>query len=204
MSSAFIPKEKLSAYQRWELRSFDGAADAPAAAAGRETEDKARNLSRRAHGEGFDAGYREGAARVAAHAAEFVALLAAMREATAHFDQDIAGEVLGLAVALAQRMVHHALKVHPELVLPLVQEAMHRLAHARLPGKLVLHPADAELVRTHLAEQLAASGWVVCEDARLARGGCRLENAAGELDASVPHRWQRLAAALGETGDWLE
>lgn len=206
MSSPFIPREKLSAYQRWELRSFDDGrgASAPPAGAPQENEEKVRHISQRAHRDGFEAGYREGAARMAAQASELATLVASAREEMARLDELIADDVLALAVVLAQRVAHRALKVHPELVLDVVREAIRHTAHARVPGTVMLHPADAELVRAHLTEQLAGAGWTITEDVRMARGGCRFESAGGELDATLPHRWQRVAAALGQAGDWLE
>ncbi|MGH8429807.1 MAG: FliH/SctL family protein, partial [Solimonas sp.] len=47
------------------------------------------------------------------------------------------------------------------------------------------------------------SGWCVVEDAQMERGGCRVETATNQIDASVATRWQRIAAALGKESDWL-
>ena len=69
---------------------------------------------------------------------------------------------------------------------------------------LTLNPADAALVSGLLADQIASGGWRIVEDAGLARGGCLLHTAASQVDASMHTRWQRLAAALGQTSEWLE
>jgi flagellar assembly protein FliH len=34
-------------------------------------------------------------------------------------------------------------------------------------------------------------------------GSCRVETANNQIDASLPTRWKRLAAALGKDSDWL-
>jgi len=51
---------------------------------------------------------------------------------------------------------------------------------------------------------LSHSGWKILEDTRMARGGCRVETANSQIDATLPSRWQRVLAAIGQEGSWLE
>jgi hypothetical protein len=74
----------------------------------------------------------------------------------------------------------------------------------RAPGQLAIHPEDAPLVRARLGESLTQSGWQIVEDATLSRGGCRLECQAGDIDASLEHRWQRLMETLGQTSTLIK
>jgi len=67
---------------------------------------------------------------------------------------------------------------------------------------LVLNPEDANLVRQMLAYEYQESVWRVIEDPHMARGGCRIETAEGELDATVETRWKRIVSALGSDADW--
>lgn len=205
MSSTVIPREKLSAYQRWELNSFDGAGDKSPA-----TADPAQT-SPRVQREGYDAGYREGTVAaqaniVRAHAAK-TAHLAELVNATtreiAQLDTQLADNVLDLAIIIARSIVGESLNVRPELLLDTVREALQMLGQARAPARLLLHPEDARLVREHLGDQCASGGWIIVEDGAIARGGCRLDSAGGELDATLHTRWQRVLAALGRPGDWL-
>lgn len=205
MSSTVIPREKLSAYQRWELNSFDG------------TGTKAANATDPAHNdpriqrEGYDAGYRDGtiaaqADIVRAHAAKtarLAELTNALTRDIAQLDVQIADSVLDLAMIVARRIVGDALDARPELLLNTVREALQMLGQARAPARLLLHPEDARLVREHLGEQCAGSGWVITEDSTMTRGGCRLDSAGGELDATLHTRWHRLLAALGRSDDCL-
>jgi flagellar assembly protein FliH len=94
--------------------------------------------------------------------------------------------------------------VRPEFVLPVVQEAIRALPHFSQHARLVLNPEDGALVRAHLGDQLAQSGWQLVEDARMQRGGCRIETAHGQIDASLASRWHRVLAALGQDSRWLE
>jgi flagellar assembly protein FliH len=206
MSSTVIPREKLSAYQRWELNSFDGGAATAAASAV-----EAARTDPRAQREGYAVGYREGMAAAkaeitrahAAQTARLTELISGLTREVAQLDSQIADNVLDLVVIIARRMIGEALSVRPELVLDVVREALRLLGLARTPAHLVLHPDDAQLVREHLGDQCAAGGWTITEDTTVQRGGCRLDSAGGELDATLPARWQRAMAALGRPGDWL-
>ena len=204
MSSTVIPREKLSAYQRWELNSFDGGAASAAAAETARTDPRAQR-------EGYAVGYREGMAAAkaevtrahAAQTARLNELISGLAREVAQLDSQIADNVLDLVVIIARRMIGEALSVRPELVLDIVREALRLLGQARTPARLALHPDDAPLVREHLGDQCAAGGWTITEDSTVQRGGCRLDSAGGELDATLPARWQRAMAALGRPGDWL-
>lgn len=207
MSNTVIPREQLSAYQRWELSSFDdnpAPATKPAADEIRTDENARRN--------GYEAGYLAGTAAAEADArraagaaaAQLEALLAAARKDLSEIDTQLADELLDLALTLARRLAGDALRIRPELVLPLVSDCLRASGRARAPAQLMLNPADAQLVREHLGEQCTAGGWVISEDATLSRGGCRLESAGGSVDASLECRWQRLLSAFGREGEWLD
>jgi flagellar assembly protein FliH len=64
----------------------------------------------------------------------------------------------------------------------------------------MLHADDVALVREYLGDDLQAAGWTMLSDASITRGGCRVQAASGELDATLETRWERVAAALGRGG----
>ena len=100
-------------------------------------------------------------------------------------------------------MLKTALAVQPERVIPIVKEAVRYLPVLHQPALLFLNPADAELVKDRIGDELAKTGWQLADDAELERGSCRVETASNQIDATLPTRWQRLAAALGNQSDWL-
>ena len=116
----------------------------------------------------------------------------------------MADDVLKLALTVAQQVMRQALAVHPELIVPVVQDALSRLIPANAQPVLTLHPDDAALVREYLGEQLAADSCRVAEDSTVRRGGCTLHTPASQIDASVESRWQRVTAALGQEIAWIK
>ncbi|MFW2276157.1 FliH/SctL family protein, partial [Burkholderia orbicola] len=67
---------------------------------------------------------------------------------------------------------------------------------------LAVNPADLPVVEAYLQDDLDTLGWNVRTDASIERGGCRAHAATGEVDATLPTRWQRVAAAIGKVSTW--
>jgi flagellar assembly protein FliH len=204
-NSPVIPKEKLSAYQRWELHSFEtpaGATAAPATKAAADAE-KVRHLHQHAYDAGRADGLREGAQKTAGEAAQLQALLAAVERQSHEINQRIAHDVLELALEVARQMVRQALVVRPELIVTLIHDALTRTVQPLAAATIALNPADAVLVREQLGDELGAAGWRIVEDPQLQRGGALLQTAATQIDATINTRWQRLADALGQNCDWI-
>jgi flagellar assembly protein FliH len=84
-----------------------------------------------------------------------------------------------------------------------VREAIRYLPAVQQPAILVLHPDDAPYVKERLQDELAQADWRIVEDPDVQRGGCRVETATNQIDASIGTRWQRIARALGKPSDWL-
>jgi flagellar assembly protein FliH len=233
--SSVIPKEQLTAYQRWELASFDAVAPrvekktaeeiaAEEAARFAEQQRQANEEARlaayaagleegRAAGfeqgrsAGIEQGRAEGLAEGRAQAAEERALLQQIAQSfgaeVAQASERIAPEVLNLALDLSKAMLKNALAIRPELVVPVVGDAIRYLPSLQQPALLFLHPADVQLVNDHMSDELSKAGWRIVEDEQMERGGCRVETATNQIDATTSSRWQRIAAALGKESDWL-
>ena len=247
-----LPKERQTAFQRWEMRSFGD--ERPSALALRAAEQRERDAEaarlaaeQRVHEESLarqqlveigpppppldyptveeleqireearQSGYDEG--RAAGHADALAAgeiaakeelqhmraLVASFGDALRDADQLIANEVLELALQLAKGMLKNALRVKPELILPIVRDAIDYLPALQPPAQLQLHPDDAAIVRAAIGEEFDKSGWRVVEDANVGRGGCKVDTASNQIDASAAARWQRLSHALGKDVDWLD
>jgi flagellar assembly protein FliH len=207
-SSPVIPREQLSAYQRWELGSFDvPRASRPPVDAARTVEQITTQAQTEGysagHREGFEAGRREALAQMAPRIVRMDELVAALSTDLTRIDGDLAADVVQLALTVARKMVGAVLETRPEIIQTCVEEALRHMAHNYGPVHLTCHPEDAELVRDVLNASARTPGWSLKEDAAVSRGGCRLETGAGEVDATIETRWRRTTAALGSARDWV-
>ena len=207
--SPIVPKEKLSAYQRWELGSFDQPTAPDTTIADIEL---ARQRDAHARAEGFRAGRNEGleAGKVeirteaAPRLAKLDELLASLQIDLERLDRELSHEVVQLGLAVARKLVGAALKVHPEIVQGCVEDALRHVVQPSGPINVIVHPEDAAVVRAHLEVSPHAGTWALKEDAAIARGGCRIATGAGEIDATVTQRWERITAALGDPQRWID
>lgn len=205
MSDILTPKEQLTAYQRWELPAFDLAkAGGGRSSAVLPTAAQIEQTHMQAHEEGYQAGYTEGGQRADKEAQRMAQMMDELNQELQQIDQKIAQDLLELALEIAKQMLQQALKVKPELLLEVVNKAIHELPLFNQHAHLVLHPDDAGLVRARMGEQLSHIGWKIIESDQVGRGGCRVETAHSQIDATLATRWQRIAAAIGQNNTWLE
>ena len=221
-----MDKGKLSAWERWELASFDdpdrladkaaSEAEAPAEAAPEiqlPSEEEVAAIRTAAYEEGMrlgreegyaqghSAGFQEGRTQASDDGQRLATLALQLDTALAGMNQEVAEELLALALELARQVVRQVVAVKPEMLLGVVQEAVAQMPHVH--AMIHLHPEDASLVRSYLGDQLAHAGHRLIEDPRLARGDCSIEAGSSQLDATVATRWRRVAESLGLNNDWL-
>ena len=192
--------EQLTAWQRWEAPNFESKGAFRAGRVLLPTASQIEEMHRQAREEGFRNGHAEGVQRAVQENQRLADLLGLLEQ---QMDEQIAHELLNLSLDIARQMLHQALKVKPELVLGVINEAIGTLPHFNQGAHLVLHPDDAALIRERMGEQLTHSGWKIFEDARIERGSARFETANSQIDASLETRWKRIVAALGQDSTWL-
>ena len=155
------------------------------------------------HASGYEEGMQLGRAEAGDELAHLQSIANEFGKAVTEADEAIAGDVLELALHLAKNMVRTAFEVRPELILPVVREAVDYLPTLQQPALLILHPEDALIVRGSIGHELEKTGWRIVEDGNVARGGCRIDTASNQIDAQIAARWQRLSHALGRDVEWL-
>jgi flagellar assembly protein FliH len=211
MSNGILPKEKLTAYQRWELSSLDDPQPEPEEAPQEEdipqvslpTAEEIEQIHQQAHQEGFSAGYEEGRAKALQELQRIEQLRGELERALKEYDKQLEQDLLSLALGIAKQVIREALRIRPELVLPVVREAVASLPYSGQHVHLVLHPDDAALVRSLTENELAHLHCRIVEDGAMERGGCRIETAHSEIDATLQNRWDRVVATLGRNDGWL-
>ncbi len=219
--TGFIPKEKLTAYQRWELAAFDEAEQAAEKAAEAEkrqaeapkqaqeppvilpTAADIERMHNEAHEQGYAAGYAEGIADAQAIVARIHAVMSSLQQAVGDLDQHVADQLLATSIEVANQVLRQSLRVRPELLLPVVREAVAALHPNTGHPALLAHPEDAVLIREHMGDHLAHNNWRIIEDPAVTRGGCRVELGASEVDATLETRWNRVIEAIGVSQEWL-
>jgi flagellar assembly protein FliH len=217
-------KASLSAYQRWEMASFDPVPPAPPNSEADEAafEAELERLREAAHAQGiasghvagqalgYQAGYEQGHAQGfeqgRSEAREDAARLAALDEtfkAALDGAQGAISETLvSLALDIAQQVVRQHVQHDPTALIAAAREVL--AAEPALTGApaLIVSPADLPVVEAYLMEELQTRGWTVRTDPAVERGGCRAQAASGEVDAGIDTRWERVAAALGKVSTW--
>lgn len=214
MVASAIPKEQMSAYQRWEMASFDDSDSSERVKRDRaQAEENARTVSQilkqvrqEAYEEGFKTGYVDGMGRAEkqldAERTQLLQMSANFQQALAMQDVNIAESVLSLALDLAKAMMKTKLQADPQAVIPVVLDAMHYLPQVKQPARIIVNHEDAKVLRSNIGEELREQGWQLVEDAQIERGGCLVETAENQIDATNEMRWKRLVQGLSRFDDW--
>lgn len=210
--------EEMSAWERWEMASFDppkpvveptpeAAPPPPPPPPEPETPpeppvklptaEEVEQIYQQARDEGYRVGFNEGQQTALAEAQKLSALVQKLDDAITGMEGEVAEELLALSLEVSRQVVREAVRLQPEAILAVVKEALLQLPHQH--AMVYLHPDDAALVRIHLGEQLAHAGHRIQDDPVLARGDCRIEAGNTRADATLESRWQRVVAGLGGT-----
>jgi flagellar assembly protein FliH len=211
MSSCVIRKEEQSACHPWEMTNFDVGSNVVTnevySGMTLPTIEHITEIQEQARQEGYDNGHAEGLAEgrkaAALEADRLRGLADTFSVEVRAADETISQQILDLSIDLARALLKSALTIRPELVIPIVKEAVRYLPALHQPALLYLNPDDAMLVQDRIGNELTKTGWQLADDTQLAPGSCRVETANNQIDASLPTRWQRLTAALGKQSDWL-
>jgi flagellar assembly protein FliH len=122
-------------------------------------------------------------------------------------------ELVRLAMAIAERVIHGELQTNQSVVVENVRQALTRLV-SREVVTLRVNPVDLEAIRAH-RDQIVAAGDVehlrIVEDQRVDRGGVIVETDAGTIDSKIATQLREARRAilsddeiaLGETMDLL-
>lgn len=213
--SNVIPKEKLSAYERWEMREFEG--DTPQhkheiAQHHKDIEEKRTTAQKEGFTKGFDEGYQVGLKKgeeagmlaLQNEVAHFQALCSAWHQSLKTSSEQLAEDVLHLALDLTQHLVKTSLHANPALILPIVQAAINQLPMVKETTELLLHPDDAKRIQTQLGDALAEQQILIVADNHLQLGDCMINSRKHHIDGKLSTRWQAITEALGSTLAWTD
>lgn len=115
--------------------------------------------------------------------------------ALTRLDTEIGEELMALAIELARKVLQHTLDTQPEVIKGVIHEALQHLPHKQ--AEIHLNPDDMELMRKHLDDKTHEEEHRLIEDDSVSRGGCRIEAAGAQIDATMETRWRRVLESLG-------
>jgi flagellar assembly protein FliH len=156
-------------------------------------------LEREAFAKGYEQGERAGS-EAAAQRGEAILrrLTQTVEELTmlrAQMIHQTERQMVQLALAVARRIVHREVSLDQDLLIAMARVALDRLGESA-QVTIRLNPEEYEATGAARVAQLTAANVTVLPDARVQRGGCRVESNLGALDAGVDAQLQEIAYAL--------
>lgn len=155
------------------------------------------------HADGLARGQDEGAKRATAELkslpAALATALAGVQEKRKDLERLAEKELVTLALAIAERVVRAKVELDPAIIGPLVHEAV-AMATARHSLVIEVHPDDAKALRKALpgleARFTEIQDVKIVQKDSVARGGCVVRTASGEIDATMETRLANLRQAV--------
>jgi flagellar biosynthesis/type III secretory pathway protein FliH len=106
---------------------------------------------------------------------------------------------LGVALAIAARVIRREVQHCPQITLSLVRESL-ELASGASDVQIRMHPADLDVLQTQvqeLAAEIARLGDdAIVPDEDISRGGCRVETRTGSIDQQFEAQLARIEQEL--------
>jgi flagellar assembly protein FliH len=209
--NGFIPSEQLGGVALWRFGAV-GPVGIPQG--GIEDPEAIGRAHAAGQAEGHAAGRAEAEAEAAQRMADYLAgegeqmaqrfagLLQAATAQLADSEQQIARGTLEIACALARQVLRQELASRPEVLLPVVQEAVAMLLADARSASVRLAPPDFERLAPALESEFSGRSVSLRADAEIAPGDCLVESAGAVVDGGVATRWARAVAALGLRLPW--
>ena len=218
----FIPGEEIDAVEQWQFGSINTAAQLQAARAKaqevEETSVQAESQMQQVYQDGYAAGLEQGKLQAQAQAqqqmqsfmdnqalevaAKFSDIFAAAQRALEAAEQAMAQGVLSLSCEVARQVLRHELIVNPQVVMPVLSEAIGLLGSEFKTAVVKLHPQDLETLGEQIQADFSGMGLSLRADAEVLPGGCLVESAGCVVDGTLQKRWQRAVATLGLSSVW--
>ncbi len=199
------PARLAGSVERWLLPRVEGM---PAATPRpeRRAEMSAREAARHAEESGYAQGMARAQAQFDARLAEIDsrlqrldAVLQQAAEPLRTLDDQLAGELLRLALAVGRQLARRELRTDPAQVIAILRECLEQLPLGARQVRAHLHPEDAAVVRERLVAGSGERAWTLVDDATLGRGECLIHSEHSQIDARFDNRLHALvASALGD------
>jgi flagellar assembly protein FliH len=220
--SRFISGESINEVSGWTFSAVDQQSDRFAAKlraqAVQEAEERADLIRQAGYSEGYAAGFSKGyeqgvlegqqkldeyVATTGAKVAEsFGQLFVSASNQMEALEQSIAAGVLEMASSLARQILRQELSVNPNVLQPVIKEALSALVQENRPAVVRLNPVDADVFSDTIRDSFPGFSLSILPDTKVTHGGCLVECAGTVVDGTVENRWQRALSSIGLQSEW--
>jgi flagellar assembly protein FliH len=213
-----IPGEELGAVAGWDFGAVDQASVRFAAKVKARELAEEQSRENEAHQRGFSDGYAQGHAQATLEgqrlisqyietqgqdaARQFGQLFESTNAQIAESQQVMAQGVLELACELARQVLRHELSANPNVLQPVIREALSMLSVDSKVAFVRLNPVDLEVLEEVLNQEFSGLALSLLSDSTVAQGGCLVESAGTVVDGTIEKRWSRAVAKLGLESAW--
>jgi flagellar assembly protein FliH len=212
--SISIPEIEISEEGRPLLEDVQAKAHqiiAQAQSEAQETKEKALNeverIREEAQREGLEEGKAEGMSEVGEHIKEALDTLNDAVKARKKFIKDSEGEILRLALKIAEQIIRSEVSLHRDVCMNIVSEAIGRVSDREVLILKVNHE-DIEHIkknRDRIANLVdGIKNFSIVEDNSVEPGGCIVETNLGFVDAKVSTKLKAIEEALKKVGESAE
>ena len=168
-----------------------------------EAEDRATALRRDAVAQGYADGKAEGLRAAQEQCQEYLERIAELARRAAIDRESMVRsaerELAALAIEIAGKVIRREVATDSSIVLSMVESALGKVGSGDAV-RIVVHPEDAELVRSKWSELRGAvafgPNWEIVGDERMERGGCIVETRGGTADSRIETQLAEIASAF--------
>ncbi len=220
-TTRFIPGEEIGAVSQWRFGDVDAAAMLVEQQA-RDNESSAQinAIRQQFHAEGYAEGFVQGRAQALLEAQQQIndymakqgresaqqlgGLIEAARNQLEAAEQMAGQAVLELACEMARQVLRHEISSNPNVLLPVIREALGLLFADSRAVLIKLNPLDLDVLQDILREEYPNLPLTLQPDAAITRGGCLVESGGTVIDGRLEKRWVRAIGRLGQNLPWEE
>lgn len=222
--SRFISGENLGTVSEWNFGAVDQASIRFAEKLKAQELAEEQSKEKLAREAGFADGYAQGHAQGHAHATlegqrqineyintqgqeaahHFAQIFETAQTHIAESEQVMAKGILELACELARQVLRHELASNPNVLQPVIREALGLIAVDCKAAVVRMNPLDLDVFSDVLHQEFTNLALTLVPDQAITRGGCLVEAAGTVVDGTVEKRWTRTVATLGLESAWEE
>jgi len=150
----------------------------------------------KSYARGYMEGLQKGQQEITSQIQNIHSIMSALTMPLPELDNLVVDEMVQVCIVVVKQMVRRELKISPDEVIAVIQEALNALPDSVADVTLELNPADAALVRSSIMNPDSQAGWKIVEDPVMTCGGCRVLTKTSRIDATVENRLNAVVAEV--------